>query len=387
MTKRLVWLLLLGTACGGEAPQHGHEAPPARVENPVAESELPIVRLSPDAMRRLQIETATVALAQVRDVRLVGGEVVVPPGRTIQVAAPVGGMLRAIEGAPPMSPGMSVRRGQDLLRLVPLAPVDRDVRARADREVAAANAQLEAAEARVARVGQLVAERAGSQRTYEEAVAARDVARADVAVAEARSRTTRGAPLLADVSMTVRAPDDGIVRTLSAVADQAVAAGAPLMEIVSVSALQVRVPVYSGDVARVDVGLAAGVRPLAGASAGVEATPAVGPPTSDPARATIDRYYDLPPATFVPGERVLVELPLRTESTERTVPAASIVYDAGGAAWVYACAGDNAFARRRIDPMRRSGDLVVFERGPEQGACVASVGAAEIFGSEFEPGH
>lgn len=362
---------------------------PAHVDHPVAESELAIVRLEPETVRRLALATAAVEETRVPAVRLTGGEVIVPPGLTMTVSAPVGGELRLAATERTLAPGTTVKRGDPLLRLVPFAPVDRDVRARAEREVAASAAQLQAAEARVTRLSQAGAERAISRRAYEDAVAARDIVRADVAAAAARARTTRTAPLLSDAVLTVRAPGDGVVRTLSVGPGQAVAAGAALLEIVAVDALQVRVAIYAGDLRRVDAQAPARVRTLsADDEQTVSASPLEGPPTAAPERATLDRYYALPGgAGFVPGERVLVELPLRSEQRARTVPRASVVYDALGAAWIYTCVGERAFRRARIDPVRGAGDRLVFVRGPALGTCVASVGAAELFGSEFEPGH
>jgi membrane fusion protein, heavy metal efflux system len=386
----LAMLVTLFAACSSEQERQEH-TPPARVDNAVPESELAIVRLSPEAARRLAIQTARVQDSELHEVRLTSGEVIVPPGGALTVTAPLGGELRVPRGAAPILPGAAVRRGEVLMQLVPFAPVDRDVRARAEREVAASAAQLRAAEARVARLSS-GSERAVSRRIHEEAVAARDIVRADLQAAEARARTMRETPLLADVTMQVRAPADGVVRTLSASPGQAVASGAPLLEIVASGTLQVRVAVYAGDLRRIDATQSARVRTLsaAGDSApeSIAVMPVAGPPTAAPERAIIDRYYAVPQGEpLVLGERVLVELPLRSRENARTVPRAAVLYDALGASWVYTCAGDNAFQRARIDPIRTSGDRVVFERGPVLGACVAAQGAVEIFGSEFEPGH
>lgn len=374
-------------ACGAADPGgSGHAEAPAHVENAQPESDLPVVHLTPDAIRRLAITTGTVETANVGSTRLVGGEIVVPPGRIVAVTAAVAGTIRVADSTT-LTPGTHVASGDVLLRLVPIAPVDRDIRARADREVSAARAQLEMAEARVVRVEQLMAERAGSQRMVDEAVAARDVSRADLAQAEARGRTTRSTPLLADVAMTVRAPEDGLIRTLSAVNGQTVAPGAPIVEIVAVDALQVRVPVYSGDLGRLDPAADARVSRLSGTDA-VQATPVAAPPTADVLGGTVDRYFALDPAaSFSLGERVLVQLPLREPATARVVPHGSVVYDAEGGAWVYVCAGDTAFRRVRVDPVRVVGDQMIVAAGPAVGTCVAAVGAAEIFGSEFPPGH
>ncbi len=150
----------------------------------------------------------------------------------------------------------------------------------------------------------------------------------------------------------------------------------------------VRVPIYAGDLARVDGAGSARVRSLRANDVGVEARPVMGPPTADPMAATVDRWYALAADSGLePGEAVLVEVWLRDEEDTRVLPWASIVIDAQGGSWVYACEGADAFRRVRIDPIRRAGDFAVFARGPEAGACIASVGVAEIFGSEFEPGH
>ncbi|MCB9593608.1 MAG: efflux RND transporter periplasmic adaptor subunit [Sandaracinaceae bacterium] len=379
--------LALVTACGAP-PEGSHEEAPASVESPIPESDLPVVHLTERAVERLALETGTVSRVAVPAVRRVGGEVIIPPGRVLTVSAPVAGVVRA---AADITPGAAVHEGQELLRLVPLAPVDRDTRARASREVEVARATLAAAEARLTRTEALAAERAGSRRAIEEATAARDTARADVDVAQARARAMRSAPLLSDVSMTVGSPVDGIVRAVSVGTGQAVAASAPLLEIVAVANLWVRVPVGSGDVHRVDGERDADVVSLDATS---EVAPSrgrvvAGPPTAAPLAGTVDRYYalDASSAAFQPGERVLVSLPLRSEEDARGVPLGAVVYDTAGSAWVYTCEGERSFRRARVDVARRHGELAIFERGPPVDTCVVSVGAAEVFGAEFEPGH
>ncbi len=386
---RMTSVLWLAWACAGcsATPGEVHHEKPAQVEHAVAEADLPVVHLSAAAMKRLAIRTSQVEDTLLSGERLVGGEVIVPPGRGVSVAAPMGGLVRAASETA-LTPGARVRQGQVLLRLFPLAPIDRDLRARSEREVSATRAQLEQADARVLRLTQLNAEHASSQRLYEEAVTAREVARADVHAAETRARNTAEAPLVTDVAWPVRAPTDGVVRSVAAAPGQAVAAGAPLFEVVAVDALQVRVPIYAGDLGRIDFGAVARVQPLARDGDAVDAAPVAGPPTADPTAATVDRYFTLAgEARFVPGERVLVHLTMQRVASARSVPTSSLVRDADGAAWVYACAGEGAFRRERIDPMRVSGQRLVFTRGPALGTCVASVGAMEIFGSEFEPGH
>lgn len=374
-------LLVFVLACGGE-PEVAH-SPPSSVDNPVAESDLTLVRLTPDAVQRLHIETRAVELHEIPEQRRMGGEVIVPPGRTATVSAPVAGVVR-LSGE--WGPGSAVQAGDVLLRLTPLAPSDRDTRARTDREVAVARAASAAAEARLARTRALAAENAGSQRAVEEATVARDTALADVEAAEARGRAMGSSPLLSDVTMTVRATVTGVVRSASVRSGQAVAAGAPLLEIVAVDALWVRVPVYSGDLHRIADDAPASVESL-DQGAPTIARAIGGPPTADPLLGTVDRYYALEGASFVPGERVLVSVPLATRGSERAVPASAVIVDAEGGAWLYVCEDEGVYRRARVEVLRHHEALAVLSRGPEAGTCVVSVGAAEVYGSEFEPGH
>src|SRR5690348_16776792 len=91
-----VALLLCLAACEQRTSEPAHPPAPVHVEHAVAESELALVRFTPDALRRLGIQTANVQRAEQPDTRLVGGEVIVPPGRSVSVVAPVGGMVQAV---------------------------------------------------------------------------------------------------------------------------------------------------------------------------------------------------------------------------------------------------------------------------------------------------
>lgn len=378
-------LLVLASACKSKTAPPSNHAAASEVTHPVAEADLPAVRLSAKAISRLRIETTSVRAGPAARARLVGGEVVVPPGRTVTVTAPVAGEVHFVTSEP-LLPGAAVQRGAGVLRLTAIAPTDRDTRARVAREVAAAEANLAALELRVTRNRALIDQGAGSARALEEAVAARDVAQADLAAARSRATTLSRDPLLSDVAMLVRAPGNGVIRLLAVAEGQPVAAGAPLFELVGVDALQVRVPVYAGDLARLDASGSARVR-RNGERRTIETRFVPGPPTAEPDRSTVDRYLALPAdAGLAPGERVLVELPLQDATSALIVPASAVVIDAWGGAWVYRCEGGR-YVRARVDPARRAADDMVLAHGPAVGSCVVSVGAVELFGAEFPPGH
>ena len=155
--------------------------------------------------------------------------------------------------------------------------------------------------------------------------------------------------------------------------------------------LWVRVPVSSGDIRRLvseapaevsSLAVDEGARPIVG-------RPVAGPPTAAPLAGTVDRYFalDASSASFAPGERVLVWLALAETEAASAIPFSSVFYDPTGTAWIYVVEGERAYRRARVDVLRRDGEQAVLARGPDLGTGVVSVGAAELYGAEFEPGH
>jgi len=359
------------------------------VTHRVEESQLTTVRLTAEAEARLGIAHARVVLRPMGGVRALGGEIMAPPGHALTLTAPVAGALRPQGEA--LVAGGRVRRGEVLLSLVPLAPSDRDVRAQATLGVASAAARLEAAESRALRAARLAQEQAGSVRAAEESQAERDIARAALVAAQARRARINTAPLASDVSLLLRAPYAGVLRQVFVAEGQTVAAGAPLLELVALDALWVRVPVYVGDLATLD---AEGPATLSSLSADPTVAPRTlmpvqGPPTADAVTVTRDLYYALAPSTegLVPGERVMVQLPLRARTSMAVVPDGAIVWDIHGGAWVYEVAGAHTFLRRRVEVHHVAGGEARVSRGLSAGTEVVTVGAAELFGVEFGAGH
>ena len=64
-----------------------------------------------------------------------------------------------------------------------------------------------------------------------------------------------------------------------------------------------------------------------------------------------------------------------------------IIYDPHGHTWVYTSPKERTFVRAEIMIDRIDGDRVYLKEGPPLGTIVASVGVAEIYGTEFEVGH
>lgn len=383
--RRAEWLAglcLLGCG-GGDAPRAEATPPPAQTRA----RDLGLsasVTLTPEAAARLGIAVAPVERRSVPQMRELPGEVQARPGGVVTIAAPVPGLLVAAGELP--RPGAVVTQGQALARLVPLASVDRDLRARAQSQVAAAEARRVASESRAQRAERLITGGAGSERSAEEARAERDIAAAELVAAKARLRMIERAPLASDVATVLRAPFAAVVRQVFVADGQSVGGGASLVELVADSPLWVRVPVPSADLA--DLAEApARIAALAGTDAPVLAAPVAGPPTADPGAGTVDRYFELPAGAFRLGERVAVTLAERGSAEAPVIPWSAVVHDASGQAWVYVQVGEHAYERRRVELLRIHGELAVLSRGPAPGALVVTAGAVELYGAEFEVGH
>jgi membrane fusion protein, heavy metal efflux system len=379
---------LLTVACSGPKPS---KHAPASVANPVGEGALTTVTLTPDAVRRLGIVTVAVDSAVVAPARTVGGEVLVPPGLALTVSAPIAGtVLAPPDGAMPRAGG-TVRAGQPLLRLLAL-PADP---ARAEEDLATVEARYRQVQLEAERVSQLAADGLVSTRDLQRAEA--DLAAAHAALAAARGRRAlvggvAPAETTGLAALVVRAPATGVLAQLSAGPGQTVAAGAPLAQVMPLDRLWVRVPVFAGEAAELRRGGEATVSALSGTASaprGLRAVSVPGPPSADPLASTVDLFFELRGALgqLQPGERVAVTLALSgTGARALVAPAAAIVHDIGGGAWVYERTDSVTFVRRRVAVREVADGRAVLAQGPRVGALVVTDGAAELFGTEFGPG-
>jgi RND family efflux transporter MFP subunit len=374
-------LLLL--ACTGD-PEPAEA--PAHVENPVTETALTTVHLSREAVARIGIELGEVQSASVQGRLVLGGELMAVPGRAATITAPRAATVLAPVGARLAQAGDVVRDGQVLLRL---AVLPGDV-ARSGEEVAIAEARHENARLKSERAERLLAAGVGSQAEAEDARAELHTAEALLIAARARLVIQSGGVTADSMSaLIVRSPHAGIVQSVSVTAGQAVGDGAALLEVVDADPLWVRVPVYTGDLAKVDRSRPATLQEPGQEGTGRSIDPVNGPTTADPSTASADLFYRVSNANrrYRPGERVAVSLPLRAEATESVVPWSAILYDIHGGTWLYQALGDDVFTRRRVDVRRVTGDLAVLARGPAPGTRIVVVGAAELFSTEFGTSH
>jgi len=358
-------------------------APPAQVRPAQERGASPEVELTPEAEKRLGLATAPVELGEVGETRSFAGEILAASGASVALSAAVAGAVLAPDGGAPVVPGARVRKGQTIFIL---SPIERDLGAEAERDLAAARARSSAATAKARRTQTLLREGAASERAVEEADADAAAAEAELHAAESRaSKLDRAGGGLRAVS-----PLDGIVARLEVAPGQIVPQGAALATIAKVDSVWVRVPVYAGERPALRADAEATVRPLSAAAApGRAARPVLGPPTSQPSTATVDLYYELPnrDAEFHLGERVDVTVLATGSSRAATVPASAILIDALGNRWVYVVTGPHKYARRHVDVRALTAESAVLATPLAPGTEVVTAGAPELFGSETGVGH
>jgi hypothetical protein len=77
----------------------------------------------------------------------------------------------------------------------------------------------------------------------------------------------------------------------------------------------------------------------------------------------------------------------RTESRQTAVPYAALLYDPQGNTWVYTSPQARVFVRASVDVDFIQNDVAYLKSGPAPGTNVATVGVAELYGTEFTVGH
>ena len=367
--------------------------------------------LTARAEERLQISTVPVERQAVPRTRTVGGEVTIPDGASLIVTAPLTGQLLKPGDDATVTAGTSVDSGSTVFHLRPLLSPEREVptaaervamanataslvssRIIADGDVKQTQAQVEAAQIALDRARKLLADRAGSARDVDDAIARLDVAKKGLEAAQARKELLDQLTLEAESSQVttipIHAPRSGMLRTVSSSIGQTVSAGTPLFEVVSLKKLWVRVPVYPQlreQIAREQNAL---VRTLGESEPSVAVAPAIAPPAADPLAATVDLFYELPnpDGEFHPGERVEVTLPIAGETESLVIPRAAVLRDIHGIAWVYVNSARHTFERHRVEVHFTTRDHAVLSRGPAVGTAIVVDGAAELFGTEFGAG-
>jgi len=418
-TRRLVPLaaIVLLCGCSKSATLKTEPIKPAKIEKLPAETELATITLTPDADRRLGIRTVEVQMREVVQRRTLGGVVMVPLGRSIIVTAPLPGIVTRSGSKTIPTPGSIVKKNDAPLSLTPLLSAERDVptpgeqvqliNARATliaaQTVAAGDVQRGKAEVEGAKIAfdrakQLFADRAGAKRAVDDTEALLNIAAANLDAAQQRDDQLKSligtleTPTVDGTASTIamRTPIGGFVNRLEVSEGQTVAAGAMLFEVVNTDTVWIRVAVFVDLLPTIQIDAPGKLKSLSGDSmpTDIEAKPVIAPPTADAMTSSVDLYFEVDNRTvgLRPGQRVGVELQTSPQENRLIVPAASVLYDIHGNAWVYTRTSDLHYSRSRIEVQFVNGDEAILASGPELGSAVVVEGAAELFGTEFGAG-
>lgn len=77
----------------------------------------------------------------------------------------------------------------------------------------------------------------------------------------------------------------------------------------------------------------------------------------------------------------------RSASMRKIVPYGSLIYDPQGQAWIYTSPQPRTFVRHKVVVDYIAGDKAFLKVGPPAGTVIATVGVAELYGTEFKVGH
>lgn len=393
MVKQRIFEAALGMAsfllCGCDsAPQKVETTPPAKVDNPVKESGLTRVTLTPEAENRLGIELARVVEQIASNQIRILGDVLAIPGKALMVGAPASGTV--VLANPRIMAGQAVRSGQPVFRLTPMLAPQRDLKTTYEADLQSAKSRLDTAKKQLDRATQLLQDMAGSRRNVELADQEFGQSKAGYDAAQVRLNRLETHPLDADVDMTITAPSDGILRQILAAQGQNVTAGGTLFEVVDLRTVWLRVPVYAGDLKAIGSASTITIRDVDGTGPILEGRRVDAPPTADPLSVTSDLYYEIanPNLQLRPGQRLSATLPLRTSGRlGLSVPLSAILYDVHGGTWLYVNEAPHVYRRQRVELAETDGATAFLLRGLTPGLQVVAQGATELFGTEFGAGH
>ncbi len=388
----LLFFIVFICACSKNEHPKGKSNKPAKVINGVKESELTTVILSQKAEQRLGIETSVAEYQSIRNTLRLGGEIISPPGHEARIVAPMTGTVYGINSDQLLPAGTRVKRGQAIMNLLLLTP-EKDL-AGVREAVEVKKVQLEVAQAQVDRAEQLLRDKATSKKIYLEAQVGLAAASAALKAAEVRLRLLDGTGMESATeglsAFVLKSPVDGVIQRIYVAPGQAVPASTLLFEIASQDPVWVRVPVYVGDVVKIDQHKDAVIQPLGNVSniSVYKAKAVNGPPLSDPNSVSSDLFFEIANSEciFRTGQKVSVLLTKLDSGNRIVIPRSAIMYDINGGNWVYLRAAPHTYSRRRVEISSVTDGLAVLTRGINNGDEIVTAGAAELFGTEFGGG-
>ena len=421
----LAWLIAVAMI-GCNKPSSSSKSSPAKVEMVPQETQLATLKLTDEAVGRLGIRLVPIEKRQVARHRTLAGEAIVPSGKSIIATAPVPGLIEPSGEYFPL-PGSQVTVAQSLMILKPLLSPERDVPTPAEQvqitgakanlmvalvtaqgDVARGESEVQGLKIARDRAAKLLADRAGSQRALDDSEALLSVSKSSLEASKQRQAELSsllqtiekadkyGGRVDPPLPLTLRAPVTGVVRNVQVSAGQNVSIGAPLFEVVDLSTIWIRLPVYVDLLPKLKRDMPVRLVSLDGnplSQTQESARPIAAPPTADAISSSADLYYEVDNRSLGlrPGQRVGVDMPMTSLTEALVVPMAAVLYDIYGGTWVYVQEsaskdGFVKFRRSRIMLEWVEGDQAILSAGPALGSEIVTDGSAELFGTEFGAG-
>ncbi len=134
------FLAFIAIGCAKQDDAKQAKTKPAKVEKLPLETEIGRITLTPQAEQRLGIMLEPITEENVERRRTLGGDVLIPIGKSIIVAAPFSGTVSSPVGSEIPTPGQRLKIGSEILTLAPLLTPERDVPTPAE-QVQMANAR------------------------------------------------------------------------------------------------------------------------------------------------------------------------------------------------------------------------------------------------------
>jgi membrane fusion protein, heavy metal efflux system len=423
----LAWLIAVAMiGCNKPASSPASKSSPAKVEMVPQETQLATLKLTDEAVGRLGIRLVPIEKRQVARHRTLAGEAIVPSGKSIIATAPVPGLIEPSGEYFPL-PGSQVTVAQSLMILKPLLSPERDVPTPAEQfqitgakanlmvalvtaqgDVARGESEVQGLKIARDRAAKLLADRAGSQRALDDSEALLSVSKSSLEASKQRQAELssllqtlekadkNGGRVDPPLPLTLRAPVTGVVRNVLVSAGQNVSIGAPLFEVVDLSTIWIRLPVYVDLLPKLKREMPVRLVSLDGnplSQTQESARPIAAPPTADAISSSADLYYEVDNRSLGlrPGQRVGVDMPMTSLTEALVVPMAAVLYDIYGGTWVYvqesaSKEGFVKFHRSRIMLEWVEGDQAILSAGPALGSEIVTDGSAELFGTEFGAG-
>lgn len=122
------------------------------------------------------------------------------------------------------------------------------------------------------------------------------------------------------------------------------------------------------------------------------AQPSATPAAVGEAPAKVEKNAATGIAKLTLTQRGVDRLEVKTEAVtagtggQVLLPYGALMYDANGKTWVYTSPGPRVYERQEVTVIKIEAGVVTASSGPPAGTQVVTVGAAELFGAEFNTG-